>query len=336
MTANFFGDNSSAAVRELYALVEKLSWVEINILLIGESGVGKEMVAEMIHALSRRKEKAFIRINCAAYPETLIDSELFGVERGAFTGADRPRAGLIEKAHNGTLLLDEVGDMPMAAQAKMLRVAEGKPFSKLGSSVEIESNVRFISATHKDIVSAIKRGEFRHDFFQRIAGAIINIPPLRARRNEIVQTAKMFLSQTETALRKKTAGFSETCINAMLNYGWPGNFRELKMNVTKAVALCEEGAMITPELMFDQAGQSDLQRDVSRPGTITIDDAVHNLASLNVAEINHKLILEALRRAGWEQKTAAKLLGMTPRALNHHISMLGITHETWKKNRKKL
>jgi DNA-binding NtrC family response regulator len=228
----------SEPMRKLMAMVERVAQHDAAVLIVGETGVGKEMVAKAIHRHSLRCGKAFVDVNCAALPEHLVESELFGYEKGAFSGADATKPGLFELADQGTLLLDEIGELDGKVQAKLLRVLDGVPYYRLGGSRKVAVNVRVIAATNRDLEEEIGSGKFRRDLFHRLNQFTLVVPPLRERRDDIVPIAEFFLRQ-----HAPTASFSEEAKEALLLYDWPGNVRELKSVVQRAAILA-----IDPEI----------------------------------------------------------------------------------------
>ncbi|MFT4746513.1 MAG: two-component system NtrC family response regulator [Congregibacter sp.] len=225
---------------------ERISQTDISTLLLGESGTGKEVFARSIHEHSLRKDKAFVAINCASIPENLLESELFGYEKGAFTGANKTTPGKIESAQNGTLFLDEIGDMPIGLQAKMLRFLQERVIERVGGRSEIPINIRVICATHRDIPTMVADQTFREDLFYRVGEISIIIPPLRERDNDVVLLAKTFLAQYNNEFKTKLKGFSDSAIKAMKQHKWPGNIRELQ-NKLKSAVIMAEGSLIQAE-----------------------------------------------------------------------------------------
>jgi two-component system NtrC family response regulator len=225
---------------------ERISQTNISTLLLGESGTGKEVFARSIHEHSLRKDKAFVVINCASIPENLLESELFGYEKGAFTGANKTTPGKIEIAQDGTLFLDEIGDMPIGLQAKMLRFLQERVIERVGGRSEIPINIRVICATHRDIPSMVAEQTFREDLLYRVGEISITIPPLRERDNDVVLLAKTFLAQYNDEFKTNLRGFSDSAIKAMKQYKWPGNIRELQ-NKLKSAVIMAEGSHIHPE-----------------------------------------------------------------------------------------
>src|SRR5438067_10831119 len=224
----------SKKMQEIFALVERVAPTTASILITGESGTGKEVVARTLHDLSARKAKPFVAINCSAIPETLIESEIFGHEKGAFTGALERRAGCFELAEEGTLLLDEIGEMPIATQAKLLRVLEDKKFRRLGSKVETEANVRVLAATNKVPEEAVAAGQLRNDLYYRLNVFNIHMPPLREHKEDLPDLVETLLAEMSTKHGRKVAAVSEAVLHVFQNYSWPGNVRELRNTLERA------------------------------------------------------------------------------------------------------
>lgn len=234
----------SHKMQEIYELIRDLSNTDATILVYGETGTGKELIAKAIHYHSVRKDKPFIRVNCAALPENLLESELFGHERGAFTGAFKTRIGRFEEAHGGTIFLDEVGDIPLATQAKLLRVLQEKTFERLGSNQSIQVDVRVISATNKNLKQAISRGEFREDLFYRLNVVLIQVPPLRERMEDLPLLAMHFMKLYSSKFQKEMESIEPEAIQLLFNYNWPGNIRELE-NIIERAVIIEKKNVIT-------------------------------------------------------------------------------------------
>jgi two-component system NtrC family response regulator len=276
---------------------ERIAQTDISTLLLGESGTGKEVFARSIHEHSLRKDKPFIAINCASIPENLLESELFGYEKGAFTGANKTTPGKIESAQNGTLFLDEIGDMPIGLQAKMLRFLQERVIERIGGRAEIPVNIRVICATHRDIPNMVAEQTFREDLFYRVGEISIIIPPLRERDNDVILLAKTFLVQYNTEFKTKLKGFSESAIKAMKQHAWPGNIRELQ-NKLKSAVIMAEGTHIQAD---------DLNLSVLEDGPCT--------DTLNLREVRENAESRAIRNAflvaEHNMSKTAELLGVT-------------------------
>ena len=315
---------SSAAMSRIYSLIEKVAPTDVNVLITGESGTGKEVVAREIHAHGRSISGPFVALNCAAMPEELIESELFGHEKGAFTGAAAKRVGKFELANNGTLFLDEIGDMSLATQAKVLRVIEDKQFQRLGSNDVLSSDARIISATNKDLHKEAESGRFREDLFYRLCVVSVHLPPLRERRSDISALARAFCERYSVAYRRRPLQLSIDALKRLLEYDWPGNVRQLRNHIERAVVL-EEGEEITldefPESMASNGEQKrTLERaedEISVPFTLDFRDARK--------EFERKYIERCLEQASGNVTKAAALLGMHRQSLQHKIKELGLT-----------
>jgi len=245
----------SEAMQELFAMIQDVAESDSPVLITGETGTGKELVAKAIHAKSARCNGPFIAVNCGAFPEHLLESELFGHERGAFTGAHRAKKGRLDLAHRGTLFLDEVGTVPLKMQVDLLRVLETKEFHRLGGTTEIEVDFRTIAATNRDLQQAIKKGEFRQDFFYRLNVISMHIPPLRERRDDIPLLAEHFLDRYSRETNKDIDTINKEAMALLRQYDWPGNVRELENAIERAVVICkkrrlglEEFSFLTPHL----------------------------------------------------------------------------------------
>jgi len=311
----------SPSMQEIFRVIEKVAASNATVLIQGETGTGKERVAETIHRHSSRCDSPFVRMNCASLPDNLLESELFGHEKGAFTGADQLRIGRFEMAKDGTLFLDEVGNMSANTQAKVLRAIQNQEFERLGGSRTIKVDVRIIAATNINLESAIKEGRFREDLFYRLNVVSLIVPPLRERPEDILPLAEHFLHRFAHELRRSAKGFSAEAVKRLKEYRWPGNVRELENTVERAVLMCEGDAI--------------------RPVDLTLLDREHSLNMtpqlaadlLNLEALEKAAVLEALKRSNWVQKEAAKLLGVSSRVMNYKVHKHGITHDRWSRNR---
>lgn len=276
--------------------VERVAPTDATTLVLGETGTGKELIARGLHLLSSRKEKDFAAINCAAIPETLLESELFGYEKGAFTGASGAKEGKIERANGGTLFLDEIGDMPLPLQAKLLRFLQERVVERLGGHKEIPVDVRIVCATHRNLEEMIKEGEFREDLFYRLSEIIIDLPALKEREGDTVILASAFLQQYNQQQGRTITGFNEDALSALENYAWPGNIRELENKIKRAVIMAENNLISCADLQIKPSGE-----DETPP--------------LNLREVREnaekKAILRALNQSGYNMAKAARLLGIT-------------------------
>jgi transcriptional regulator with GAF, ATPase, and Fis domain len=288
------------------------------VLIRGETGTGKELIAGAIHHNSLRATRNFVKVNCAALPESLLESELFGHEKGAFTSADRQRIGRFEQADGGSLFLDEVGDMSPSTQAKILRVLQEHEFERLGGTRTQRVDVRLIAATNRDLSAMVATGEFREDLYYRLNVVSVEMPPLRDRKDDILALAMFFTRKFAGELKKKIDGIEPEAQKILLRYNWPGNIRELENSIERAI-LMTEGSQIAPDDLrlgeIPVAGQSgrDSVQLVRIPPT-----------GVSLEEIERTALVEALRMSNWVQKDAAELLAISPRVMNYKIKTLGI------------
>jgi two-component system response regulator AtoC len=297
---------------EVVALVDRVALGNIPVTLVGETGVGKEILAERLHARSPRARAPFVRINCAAVPEQLLESELFGHERGAFTGAVQAKAGLLESGSGGTVFLDEVGELPPLVQAKLLRSLECRELLRVGSLRPRPFDVRFVAATNRDLDAMVSTGDFRADLFHRLCGVVISVPPLRERLDEIPALAHEFLSQAAGEVGRPTPGLSGEALARLTAYGWPGNVRELRHVMHCALLVCDSNEVTLRHLPHKVAAAKKAPLPGPETGSLRSE----------LAEIERQRIVAALDRAGGNQTEAAKLLGMPRRTLIARIEAL--------------
>ena len=314
------GSPSLAAAIEL---AQRVAPMRSTVLLTGETGTGKELVAGLIHESSARADGPFVKVNCAALPETLLESELFGHEKGAFTSADRVRIGRFEQANGGTLFLDEVGDLSLATQAKLLRALQDQQFQRLGGTRVLRTDARIVSATNRDLERAIASGDFREDLYFRLNVITIPLPPLRERSGDIESLALHFLDQFGRELGRARNGFSPEARARLLAHPWPGNVRELRNAIERAVLLSEGARIEAHDLRFGSAPLSIAGE--WRPALPA--------SGLAMDDIERAVVTEALGRHGFVQKDAAAWLGISRRKLNYMIQKMGLTHPTWRRNR---
>ena len=288
---------NSDVIQAISRKAEKIALTDITALLLGESGTGKEVFARSIHEHSNRKTKPFVAINCASIPENLLESELFGYEKGAFTGANKTTLGKIETAQGGTLFLDEIGDMPLGLQAKMLRFLQERVIERVGGRSEIPVDIRVVCATHRDLQCMVKEETFREDLYYRVGEIVISIPPLRDREEDVVLLARTFLNQYREEYASKIKGFSDEAIDAMLTYAWPGNIRELQNKLKSAVVLAESYVINADDL-----------------GLITKVKETEPML-LNLREVREQAESKAIRRAYNQSEQnlskTAEVLGVT-------------------------
>jgi two-component system response regulator AtoC len=295
----------------------------ISVLLIGETGSGKEILAETIHSYSARADKPFLRLNCASLSETLLESELFGYERGAFTGANQGKPGLLEVADGGTVLLDEIGDMPQSLQAKLLRVLEDRKVTRVGGLRAKPIDVRFLSATNRDLEADIRRGSFRADLYYRINGVHLRIPPLRERRTEIESLARFFVANvTRQAGRSAAPSISKEALGRLQHHGWPGNVRELRNVIERAALLCGGDAISVEHLQLEP------DEGAPRSATLPVASGFEAHPSIDAQLMGDDLerfrIVDTLNRCGGNQTQAARLLGMARNTLLARLTKYGL------------
>jgi len=303
----------SRGMKEILSVIKKVAPTTATILITGDTGTGKELLATLVHFGSSRANGPLVKVNCAALHENLLESELFGHERGAFTGAEKLRIGRFEQADKGTIFLDEIGDMSPATQAKVLRVLQEQEFERLGSSGKsIKVDVRLVTATNKDLRIEVKEGRFRQDLFFRLNVVNLHVPVLRERREDILPLARFFINRYAVDFKKKVAGFSPSAIEKMRLYSWPGNVRELQNAVERAVLLCDGEVIDNYHLTME--------------GRLEEDDVPHG-DTLTLEQLEKAAIIRALQATRGVQKEAAKLLGISPRVLNYKIQLL---HIDWK------
>jgi Nif-specific regulatory protein len=309
---------NSNAMQEVYKLIEQVADSNATVLIRGESGTGKELVAHALHYNSPRANKPFIKVNCNAFPETLLESELFGHEKGAFTGAVERKIGRFEWAQDGTLFLDEIGDFPLSLQVKLLRVIQTKEFERLGGRSTIKANVRLVVATNKNLEMAITESKFREDLFYRINVFPIFLPPLRERKDDIMQLADYFLEKFAKENNKDITRISTPAIDLLTSYHWPGNIRELENCMERAVLLVNEG-VVRSEHLPPSLQRVDSDRG-PQPGTFFEI----------IAKKEQELIVDALKKSRGHQKRAGSLLGLTERIFNYKIQKYGINPRSFK------
>jgi len=307
---------SSRAMQEIFRLVEMVAPSTASVLITGESGTGKEMVARTIHDLSPRKNKPFVAINCSAIPETLIESEIFGHEKGAFTGALERRAGCFELAEEGTLLLDEIGEMPIATQAKLLRVLEDRKLRRLGSKAETPVDVRVLAATNKLPEEAVARGELRNDLYYRLNVFNIHLPGLRDHKEDVPQLVESLLADMNAKHGREVASVSDAVLQLLNNYPWPGNVRELRNTLERAVIVCE-GSLIEPRHLPPNFGSGGIKVPASDGEGIRLE------VGTTVEEAERILILKTLSATNNNKTRAAEILGISLKTLHNKLKEYG-------------
>jgi len=307
---------ASRKMQEIFRLIEMVAPSTASVLITGASGTGKELVARTIHDLSPRKDRTFVAINCAAIPETLIESEIFGHEKGAFTGALERRTGCFELAEGGTLLLDEIGEMPVATQAKLLRVLEDHKLRRLGSKVETPVDVRVLAATNKVPEEAVAHGTLRSDLYYRLNVFNIHMPPLREHKEDVPDLVQLLLGEMSDKHARKVTAVSEAVLNLFIGYSWPGNVRELRNTIERAVIVCD-GGMIETKHLPPGFGQAPLRAAANDP------DAVRLGVGTTVEEAEKMLILKTLEATSNNKTRAAEILGISLKTLHNKLKEYG-------------
>lgn len=335
------------AMRRIQRLISQIAPYPVSVLIEGETGTGKELVAQAIHEQSDRKNAPFKSINCAAIPETLIESLLFGYEKGAYTGAHSKTAGVFELAENGTIFLDEVGELSEQAQSRLLRVIEAKKFSRIGGQSEVQLNARIVSATNRNLLTMVEQGRFREDLYYRLNTVVIKLPPLRDRKEDIEQIIRYLICQIQQSWNLQSLDIDEDALAMLIAYRWPGNIRQLRNAIERAAITCTD-AVIHPEDLPeeivsnaphapDAQAITDRQRyDTGGPSSTTgarIPDAMlrprvaESQASFRerIQKFEIEMIKEALMRTNGKQKLAAEYLKIPMRTLTHKLKLYGIT-----------
>ncbi len=306
----------SAKMQEVLAMVERVAQTNSTVLLGGESGVGKDLIARAIHEKSRRASGPFIKINSTAIPESLLESELFGYEKGAFTGATSSKPGKFELADKGTLFLDEIGDVPPATQVKLLRVLQEREFERLGGTRTLKVDVRLIAATNRDLRAALEEGTFREDLYYRLNVVPVDIAPLRERREDIPELVQLFIARFSAESGKAITSIKPEAMQMLVNYYWPGNVRELQNIVERAAALASGPVLETGDIHLDAPrSKSTNSGNNFLPEGMTLE------------QWDDEMIREALRRANGNKSQAARLLGLSRNALRYRLTKIGIADE---------
>jgi Nif-specific regulatory protein len=308
---------SSGALEQVLSVVRKVARSNTTVLVRGETGTGKELIAGAVHHNSHRAARSFIKVNCAALQENLLESELFGHEKGAFTGADKQRIGRFEQADGGTLFLDEIGDMSANTQAKILRVLQEHEFERLGGTRTLRVDVRLIAATNRDLTTMVEAGTFREDLFYRLNVVAIEMPALRERKEDIPPLANFFIKRFSGELKKKMDGLDADAAKLLMRYNWPGNIRELENSIERAMLLADGTTISSADLRLGDTVSVGGARDNS--SVVRIPPT-----GIPLEEIERVAIVEALKMSNWVQKDAAELLAISPRVMNYKIKTLGI------------
>jgi two-component system, NtrC family, response regulator AtoC len=307
---------SSGALQRVLTMVKKVAKSNTTVLIRGETGTGKELIAGAIHHNSLRASRNYVKVNCAALQENLLESELFGHEKGAFTGADKQRIGRFEQSDGGSLFLDEIGDMSPSTQAKILRVLQEHEFERLGGTRTLRVDVRLVAATNRDLPAMVAAGQFREDLYYRLNVVTIDMPPLRERKEDVQALAGFFIKRFSGELKKKMDGLDSEANKLLMRYNWPGNIRELENAIERAMLLTE-GTQITAEDLrlgeMTSAHSSGGQSPVKIPPS-----------GIPLEDIERAALVEALKMSNWVQKDAAELLAISPRVMNYKIKTLNI------------
>ena len=313
---------NSQPMREIFGLIEQIAPSNVSVLITGESGTGKELVARTLHDLSPRKSRPFVAVNCAAIPETLIESEIFGHEKGAFTGAVERRAGCFELAHGGTLLLDEIGEMPTATQTTLLRVLEERKLRRLGARTEQEVDVRVLAATNRDPAEAVAKGDLRADLYYRLNVFHIHMPPLREHLEDLPAMAEAMLTEMNQKHGRRVSGLTPSMLERLLAYDWPGNGRELRNTIERAVILCADGAPLDAGHLSAGFGKSKSQAVQSFDASM-----IPVRVGSTVGEGERLLILRTLEATGQNRTRAAEILGVSLKTLHNKLKEYGRDRE---------
>jgi DNA-binding NtrC family response regulator len=306
----------SQAMRDVFRLVEKIAPTNSTILIRGESGTGKELVARAINARANRSAKPFFALNCAAIPENLLESELFGHERGSFTGADARKIGLFEAASGSTLFLDEIGDLTLPLQGKILRALQEKEVKRVGGNETIPVDVRVVAATNRDLTAMMKGGQFREDLFYRLNVIPVDLPPLRDRASDVRALVNRFLEKANSSHGTSVASISPEAMELLVHHGWPGNVRQLESVVERAVLLCETN-VVRPEDLPSEVRLN--TAPAARPYGFDIP-----VEGIDIEEFERQLIVQAMEKSGWVIAKAARLLGLTYRTLQYRLEKFGL------------
>ena len=318
---------NSTAMQTVYTAIQRVSNSSATVLIRGESGTGKELAAQSIHLSSARADQPFVAVHCAAVPETLIETTLFGHERGAFTGANQARKGRLEHAHGGTLFLDEVGDISLSTQVKLLRVLQDKEFERVGSGQTLSVDVRVIAATHRHLEAMVRSGEFREDLYYRLNVVPLTLPPLRARRDDVHPLMTHFLDKFNRA-NSRHVQLGKDLVDLMSVYHWPGNIRELQNCMERLVVLAETSLIDVRSIPASLTPYFDNMRTVQSQSTPkSSSPAAQQTLPARLDAMERDRLREALRKAGWVKAKAARLLGMTPRQIAYRIEKYQLLEE---------
>jgi DNA-binding NtrC family response regulator len=310
---------ASDVMRRMLQVIERVARSNVNVLITGESGTGKEMVARAVHYYSARCEKPWVDLSCAALPEHLLESELFGHERGAFSGADAAKPGLFELANRGTIFLDEIGELDPRMQVKLLRVLDGVPYYRLGGVKKVSADVRVVAATNQDLEQMVAEGKFRGDLYHRLSQFVLTVPPLRNRVEDTIALAKHFLAQQDPNLR-----FSPAALNLLANHTWPGNIRELRNTVIQATVMVTGREVQAEDIRIRPVAPAvgpQLSPEVRAAPPLSSDDSARAGSGKSLEDMERRLIFEALRETGGHQQRAAARLGISRRTLSRKLKL---------------
>ncbi|MBW2040086.1 MAG: sigma-54-dependent Fis family transcriptional regulator [Deltaproteobacteria bacterium] len=314
----------SDAIGRLISEVNRVAKSTFSVVILGQTGTGKELIARAIHHASSRSRGPFVPVDCGAIPETLLESELFGHEKGAFTGADHQKPGKFETAEEGTLFLDEILNMPLSSQVKLLRVLQEKTLYRVGGTKPVNVDVRLLVASNKDLEVAVAAGSFRRDLFYRLNEFIIRIPPLQERKDDILYQANRFLDITNMELKKSVRGFSESALEALLAFNWPGNVRQLRSVIRRAVLLADE--MITEEhLNLKDVSVPDLAFTPEVQGMPFNNLSLKEIVRRSTIAVERDVLLRTLRKTGGNKAKAARLLQIDYKTIHSKLKKYGIT-----------
>lgn len=310
---------NSESMKRVIELIEAVAKTDSLVLIEGESGTGKELIARAIHQNSLRKDNPFIVLNCGALSEGVIESELFGHEKGSFSGAFTQRKGRFELAHKGTLFIDEIGELSPSAQTRLLRVLQEKEFERVGGNYPIKVDVRIIAATNKNLEKEVKENRFREDLYYRLNVFKINVPPLRERKEDIIDLARFFISKFGKEMDKKIINLSPETIGILKNYNWPGNIRELQNVIERAVILCKDEIITPRELPENLYKEAELKNQIELKSEETLDGALER--------IEKSIIIKTLKKAGYSQTKTADMLGIKRTTLRYKLQKYGLINK---------
>ena len=312
----------STKIQQVMRMIERVAQIDIPVLVCGESGSGKDVVARLIHANSARRLKPFLKVNCAAIPRDLLESELFGHERGSFTGAYQSKPGKFELAHQGTIYLDELGEMPLGIQPKLLQVSQDKELTRLGAQQEIAVDVRFISSTNQPMEQLLAEGKFREDLYYRLNVVTIAIPPLRERKEDIPEISKHLIEKHALAFNGESFALPDSILGLFMQYDWPGNVRELENMIRRFLATGDDSAL--SDVHTRRSAEAVLDSPVPTPddefSTLSLKDAARRAAR----QAEREIILRALRKTNWNRKRAAQLLRISYKAMLYKLKDCGL------------